>query len=648
MRQSILVRMLFCFPPPPVWTILRLLLSSVQGTERIKAKWKTNVASVECGVLQVKRCSLFRAALLVVLVLAAGAGAGATETPAALTWPLVQVEAGQSQSYLATLNTSVHLVERDGLFLLHEPQTMNRTARLAEHVTLTILAVDGDGTVLVQVEAHPVDPDTLRPYVAPMWRGVYALKPAEGQATLVEGTLNSNPLVAPSWLLWALGATDYNDELIYPGEQRAVDFDDGTTLILPLLRDNLDLGLHSTMSDPVLEFLGWERVEDLETDAAVIRLTADVEAEATVNGLFRSLLTGEQITSIVGVPGEFPLRHSTKLQATMRIEALDVGEAGATGLVEMEIVGEVAFERTEPLVVPGIRELQPGDVYTGLLSDGGWILEDGTPADLFTVDGAQGEIVRIELSSQDFDVFLLLLDDEWKVLAEDNDSAGGTDAAIEVRLPHAGTYLLVANTYEAVADGHYTLAVESLGREVDPAAIQALLAEGWERVEAASAAGDWGELVDQLEELLLHTREQLPLQIAEVLLIVERAFDYGEYVPRASRVYRPGDWVHIYIEPQNFRTSREAGRYEIHLTVDATLIDSNGDVVTHLPGVVVWNRITHRPVQDVALSVPLWLGELVSGNYVWRLTVRDMLSRESATAEVPIVVTGQSSMVRGF
>ena len=98
----------------------------------------------------------------------------------------------------------------------------------------------------------------------------------------------------------------------------------------------------------------------------------------------------------------------------------------------------------------------------GVLSGDGWVLEDGTPAVLYTLRGREGELVRVVLTSQDFDAYLLLLDDQWEILAEDNDSAGGTDAAVQVRLPGTGEYLVVVNTYGAGAEGRFVLAVESL------------------------------------------------------------------------------------------------------------------------------------------------------------------------------------------
>jgi hypothetical protein len=60
------------------------------------------------------------------------------------------------------------------------------------------------------------------------------------------------------------------------------------------------------------------------------------------------------------------------------------------------------------------------------------------------------------------DAYLGLMDPADEVIAEDDDSAGGTDAQISIRLPETGTYIIIAtrNGIDAgTTGGSYTLQI---------------------------------------------------------------------------------------------------------------------------------------------------------------------------------------------
>jgi len=63
------------------------------------------------------------------------------------------------------------------------------------------------------------------------------------------------------------------------------------------------------------------------------------------------------------------------------------------------------------------------------------------------------------LESGEFDAYLVLLDEESNILAEDDDSGGNANARISLTLPYTGYYAVIANAYSQEA-GSYTLTVE--------------------------------------------------------------------------------------------------------------------------------------------------------------------------------------------
>ena len=81
-----------------------------------------------------------------------------------------------------------------------------------------------------------------------------------------------------------------------------------------------------------------------------------------------------------------------------------------------------------------------------------------------TVKFDAGKLVRIDVSSDDFDTFLRLLDDDGKILAEDDDSGGGLNSRIVYKISKAGTYKLVVTSFDRKL-GAYNLVVVEASRE---------------------------------------------------------------------------------------------------------------------------------------------------------------------------------------
>jgi hypothetical protein len=101
-----------------------------------------------------------------------------------------------------------------------------------------------------------------------------------------------------------------------------------------------------------------------------------------------------------------------------------------------------------------------GSSTPGSLAAGDCVLSDGTFADAYRLDLAQGQVVRADLSSPDFDAFLYLVNDDCVVLATNDDCASGDFDSCLTAAPGPGTYYLVASSFAAGEDGDYTLDVD--------------------------------------------------------------------------------------------------------------------------------------------------------------------------------------------
>ena len=104
-----------------------------------------------------------------------------------------------------------------------------------------------------------------------------------------------------------------------------------------------------------------------------------------------------------------------------------------------------------------VQTLTVGGVAAGTLEPGDGELETGEYRDLWVVDGRAGQTLTVEISSSDFDTYLMLVSPDGDVVDENDDTDGGTDSRISVRLPSTGRYRVVATTYRAGDVGGYSL-----------------------------------------------------------------------------------------------------------------------------------------------------------------------------------------------
>ncbi|MGB3517545.1 MAG: tetratricopeptide repeat protein, partial [Elainellaceae cyanobacterium] len=97
--------------------------------------------------------------------------------------------------------------------------------------------------------------------------------------------------------------------------------------------------------------------------------------------------------------------------------------------------------------------------FTGELnSDSPLLPSNGSFHQVHEFSGEAGQILVIEMVSEDFDTFLFLLDASGTPIAQ-NDDSEGTNSRIAVTLPGAGRYTVIANSFSAGEVGRYQLTI---------------------------------------------------------------------------------------------------------------------------------------------------------------------------------------------
>lgn len=110
------------------------------------------------------------------------------------------------------------------------------------------------------------------------------------------------------------------------------------------------------------------------------------------------------------------------------------------------------------------EQLPPGMAYMGMIEAGatmtGTITAD-TYFHIYEYIGTAGEQITVTMTGTGgLDSYLGILDPSDEVIAEDDDSAGGLDAQISIRLPESGSFLIIATRSgidEGTTTGPYSL-----------------------------------------------------------------------------------------------------------------------------------------------------------------------------------------------
>jgi hypothetical protein len=141
---------------------------------------------------------------------------------------------------------------------------------------------------------------------------------------------------------------------------------------------------------------------------------------------------------------------------TYQLLARSATSIAAGGLYQVTVIGTVG---PRPVFCGAQPLLALGGTAAGTLSTTSCQYIDGTFADIYPVTLTADTSVDLRLDSAAFDAYLILLDSKGNLLAQDDDSGGGTNSRIVQDLP-AGTYYVVAKPFaNYYSVGPYTLSL---------------------------------------------------------------------------------------------------------------------------------------------------------------------------------------------
>jgi len=93
----------------------------------------------------------------------------------------------------------------------------------------------------------------------------------------------------------------------------------------------------------------------------------------------------------------------------------------------------------------------------GEIQENSPVLNNGSLYTVHSLSGTAEEIIRIDLTSNNFDPYLIVIDPQGQKIAENDDGGEGTNVRLILKFPSTGDYQLLVTSYSPNRVGNYQL-----------------------------------------------------------------------------------------------------------------------------------------------------------------------------------------------
>jgi len=144
------------------------------------------------------------------------------------------------------------------------------------------------------------------------------------------------------------------------------------------------------------------------------------------------------------------------------VTTYEEGESGAYTLT----IDPAAPSPSNSPTTRDVRTLTVGTPVGGELDGGDATFDAGEYQETYVFDGDEGDTVRIELTSSEFDTYLGLVTPSGQEIANDDFEGDAQRSVIELTLSESGRYRVQATSYAAAETGRYRLALTASTTDV--------------------------------------------------------------------------------------------------------------------------------------------------------------------------------------
>jgi hypothetical protein len=158
----------------------------------------------------------------------------------------------------------------------------------------------------------------------------------------------------------------------------------------------------------------------------------------------------------------------------------------------------------------------------------------------------------------------------------------------------------------------------------------ALLVAGGMAVSPACSPSKEANDIIALKEKIIALQNQGELGFRN-FTICTNITGFGSYVPAASPVFKSGDQMHVYYEPDNVFTGRREGLFEVWYTQDMIVLDAKGEILLNKADALDFHYTSKLPVLDLYATNSLNFTGLPPGKYQYKAVLKDKLRNKEAT-----------------
>lgn len=181
------------------------------------------------------------------------------------------------------------------------------------------------------------------------------------------------------------------------------------------------------------------------------------------------------------------------------------------------------------------------------------------------------------------------------------------------------------------------LALGPIGALGGPVADQAAEAD------KLAESGDVAGALAAVDEMKGGLWDQLPgITFLNAFPVTERSAGYGLYNPRENALYKQGEPIQLYAEPQGFGYGEGGeGIVKVGFYVDLQVMGQDGQELANMAGITEIDYAVRAKVREFAADVTYNFEGLGPGKYRLITTLRDKNSSKTGSFETEIEVTDE-------